>query len=254
MRSEQNPPPSSAGTDHAALIRRTLHWTSLFSKWPERALDRVAGIARLERYERRTQALEQDGNQRELLVVVSGCLEVSRVNSGGTKFVLGLLGAGVVVGLVRLLDDLHMPYSYHAHEDTTLIHLPCDPLRGILDEDPVLWRDVALLALARQRDSIVSIQQRALAGRRQSIAHALVELSAWYGRSLGNTPEIRLRVSQNDLASMLGVSRQTMNKELRELAALGLIGGDYGQIVVRELAALRELAAAPVGGGARPKP
>lgn len=233
---------SRSPADEPALLLRALRWTSLFAGWPERAIDRVASIARLERYDKRTQVLGQDRKRREVLVVVSGCLEVSRVSSDGAKFLLSLLGAGEVVGLVRLLQSVRLPYDYHAHHDTVLVHLPSDEFCAVLDADPILWRDIALLVLSRQRDSITSMQQRALGGLQQSLAETLVKLTAWYGESVGESKSVRLRISQSDLASMLGVSRQTMNKELRELSTLGLVAVDYGQLVVRDMQGLRGIA------------
>lgn len=226
--------------DTPALIYRALRWTELFVHWPDTSIQQVVDFARLRHYDHRTQVMDRE--RHEVLIVVSGCLEVGRVNTGGDKFVLSLLGAGTVVGLVRLLHDLHLPYDYHAHAATSLIHMPSDGLREVLDAHPILWRDVALLALSRQRDSIASLQQRALGGIPQSLAATLVKLGAWYGVSGEADPAVRLKVSQHDLAAMLGVSRQTMNKELRDLARQGLVEVDYGQLVLRDLARLRQLA------------
>jgi CRP/FNR family cyclic AMP-dependent transcriptional regulator len=228
--------------DTSALIHRAVRWTELFADWPEASIQRVVDIARVRHYDSRTQVMAQDRERREVLIVVSGCLEVSRVSTGGTKFVLSLLGAGTVVGLVRLLHNLRLPYDYYAHNETVLVHLPSDELRKVLDAEPILWRDVALLALSRQRDSIASMQQRALGGIQQSLAETLVKLTAWYGVSSGAGKDVLLKISQNDLASMLGVSRQTMNKELREMTTRGLIAVEYGQLTVRNLEGLTQMA------------
>ena len=228
--------------DPFALIQRALRWTKPFDAWPDRAVEGVADIARLERYDKRTQVLARNREAREVLIVVSGCLEVSRVNSAGVKFVLTLLGAGEVVALIRLLPELPLHYDYHAHVDTVLLHLPSDDLRAVLDAHPILWRDIAFLAMSRQSDSIVLLQQRALGGLQQGVAQTILKLLTWYGETTDEPQSVRLRLSQNDLASMLGVTRQTMNKELRELSTLGLISIDYGRLIVRDADGLQAVA------------
>lgn len=235
------PQPTDLG-DALALIHRALRCCALFRDWPDTAVDRIARIARLERYMRRTQVLAQDRQRREVLVVVSGRLEVSGVNSAGAKFVLSMLGPGEIVALVRLLQAGQLIYDYHAHEDTVLVHLPSDELRTILDGMPLLWKDVALLALERQRDSIASMQRRALGRLQQSLAETLVRLVDGYGQPIDGEPTISLRVSQSDLASMLSVSRQTMNKQLRLLAQQGVLTADYGHLTILDLPSLRRMA------------
>lgn len=228
--------------DTPALIGRALRLCTMLRNWPDRVLDRLTAVANLQRYERRTQVLANDRQRREVLVVVSGCLEVSGVNAAGAKFVLSMHGAGEILGLVRLLEIPQRMYDYHAHEDTVLVHLPSDGMRAILDEHPLLWKDVALLALERQRESILMMQRRAFGELDQSVAEALVRLSLFNGQPTEDGRGVLLRVSQSDLAAMVSVSRQTINKELRLLAQRGLVSAEYGRLVIHDIAALRRLA------------
>jgi len=174
--------------------------------------------ARMERYSRRTQVLAHDRHRRELLVVVSGCLEISSMSAHGRKYVNALLGPGQVAPLVRLLEDVPLPYDYHAHEDSVIIHLPSDAVIAVLDAEPVLWRDVAKLGLQRQRLSIVLLQNQMLNSIHGRVAATLMSLIHFYGGQGPGTAEDAdgplVRLSQNDLAAMLGLSRQTINKEL----------------------------------------
>ncbi|WP_051303053.1 Crp/Fnr family transcriptional regulator [Comamonas composti] len=236
-----------ADLEKLALIQRGLRTCALFRTWPDAALDRMARLAHVRCYERHTQVLTQDRPRREVLAVISGCLEVSGVNASGLKFVLGLLGPGEVTGLIRLLKNLTPIYDYHAHEDTTLVHLPCEGLSAVLDAHPHLWKSVAFAALERQRDSVAIIQRRALGCFQQVLAETLVRLSQWHGQPAGSPAMLNLHVSQSDLASMLCVSRQTINKELQLLARQAMLAVKYGHLVILDLPALQELASGPPG-------
>lgn len=212
--------------------------------------------ARLERYGRRTQVLAHDRHRRELLVVVSGCLEISSMSSGGRKYVNALLGPGQVAPLVRLLEEVPLAYDYHAHEDSVIVHLPCDAVIAVLDAEPVLWRDVAKLGLQRQRLSIVLLQNQMLNSVHGRVAATLMSLVHFYGGQGQGTDSATsaapeegepvgplVRLSQTDLAAMLGLSRQTINKELGRLVEEGAIDMRYKRIRIVDAERLARIAA-----------
>ncbi|CAN7512299.1 Crp/Fnr family transcriptional regulator [Pseudorhodoferax sp. LjRoot39] len=232
-------------TDSRTLIARALRLIELFSSWPEQRLDELMRSARLERYTRRTQLLSQDPRKRELMAVVSGCLEISS-SPQGRKYVNALLGPGQVAPLVRLLEDVPLPYDYHAHEDSVIVHLPSDAVVAVLDAEPVLWRGVARLGLRRQRQSIALLQNQMLAPVPGRVAATLLSLAELYGAQQDQGGlDLRVRLSQNDLASMLTLSRQTINKELGRLVAQGVIELSYKRIAILDAQALRRIATTP---------
>ena len=198
--------------------------------------------ARLERYSRRTQVLAHDRHRRELLAVVSGCLEISSMSALGRKYVNALLGPGQVAPLVRLLEDVPLAYDYHAHEDSVIIHLPSDAVLAVLDAEPVLWRAVAKLGLQRQRLSVAVLQDQMLGSVRRRVAATLVSLTGLYGAQEDDGLNLRVRLSQNDLAAMLALSRQTINKELGWLLQERVIDLSYKRITIIDAEKLRRIA------------
>lgn len=221
-----------------------MRWNELFSRWPDARRADLMKSARLERYSRRTQVLAHDRHRRELLVVVSGCLEISSMSSHGRKYVNALLGPGQVAPLVRLLEEVPLAYDYHAHEDSVIIHLPCDAVIAVLDAEPILWRDVAKLGLQRQRLSIVLLQNQMLNSVHGRVAATLMSLIHFYGgQGDGEHANPLVRLSQNDLAAMLGLSRQTINKELGLLVEEGAIDLSYKRIRIVDAERLQRIAA-----------
>lgn len=225
-----------------ALVERALRWSELFGSWSDQHIAALAAIGRVQRYERQAQLLADDLLRRELLVVVSGCLEVNVFSGTGKRFVRALVGAGAVMGVVRLLDVTPASFNYSAHEDTVIVHLPSDGVLKILDADPVLWRRVAMFMMARQLDSLASLQDLATGSLQKRTASMLVTLARMHGAESESGVVLNLRLSQDDLAAMLGVSRQSMNRELRLLHDAGLIEGDhYSRITISNLQALQDL-------------
>src|SRR5256885_16248324 len=82
------------------------------------------------------------------------------------------------------------------------------------------------------------------------VAELLARLAPTHGQPAPDGQGVVLRISQSDLAAMLSVSRQTINKELRLLEQRGLLQAAYGRLTIVDLAGLLRLADA----GARPGP
>jgi CRP-like cAMP-binding protein len=232
--------PDTAGM----ALQRCLKDCELCKDWPDDAVASLAVHCRLERYSRGRQVLAHDPARRDVLVVAGGCLEVTRSSAVGKRFLLSLVGRGQVVALVRLLPAQEPTgYEYHAHEETDIVHVPVGPLLSLLDERPVLWRSVALLMLERQRGNIEALHDIAVGSLTQRVAATLDALGRLHGAPTHDGLLLQLRLSQDDLGAMLGVSRQTVNKELRALEHGGVIGVDYNTITIRDRHALWRLAA-----------
>ena len=226
-----------------ALIRRTLRESMPFRVWPEHCIEALVALGRVEHYARGAQVLAHDRNRREVFIVASGCIEISLASANGKKFVHKLVGPGIAVALVRLLDPAPMIYDYHAHDDTLLVHLPGDGVLGVLDGEPILWRSVAQLMLERYGDTLGVLHDQALGSLGQRLAALLLDLARLHGVQEPDGLVLRLRLPQDELGAMLGVSRQSANKELRLLEDGGVIGADYNRITIRDLPTLRALAA-----------
>ena len=149
----------------------------LFAGWPEARLAELAAIARAERYRRGAEIFARDPERREAFVIAAGEVEVSRGSAAGRKFVLSLQGPYEILAIVRLLAEPPIHYVYSAYEDSVLLHLPCDGLAAILDAEPILWRDIALLMCARQGDSLRQLNIQKLGSLEQRMAATLADPS-----------------------------------------------------------------------------
>ena len=78
---------------------------------------------------------------------------------------------------------------------------------------------------------------------RARIARMLLMLLAQHGRDGHSGLEIDLKLSQDEFADMLGITRQSLNRELKALEKQGLIGIAYSRITLHEVALLRDMAA-----------
>lgn len=118
-------------------------------------------------------------------------------------------------------------------EDSVAIHIPAKSLRTVLDAYPVLWRDVAFLALRRQRGLSKVIERR---GHNRSLRICFCSRNALASPTrTGGSRSVNLAV-------VLNTSCQTVNRELGALARTGLVSKGYGTVVLEDLPCLRSFA------------
>jgi len=224
-------------------MRHALAGMPFFAGWPPEHLDSLIDVARLVQYGPGEEIPIGVRRLREVIVIVSGYIELSSLSPEGRRHVLTLLGPGQISGLLRLLEAPAPANHYRAMEPSLLIHLPCAELRRLLDEVPILWRDVAMHGLARQRASVQAKHHFAVSDPSRQVASVLLELldrdsQAWRAGSL---PAVR--VSQMELAARLGRSRMTTRKGLETLKRSGMIAVGYCRIELLDLKALEKLVA-----------
>ncbi|MFJ0683338.1 Crp/Fnr family transcriptional regulator [Bordetella bronchiseptica] len=109
----------------------------------------------------------------------------------------------------------------------------------ILDGDPGLYRYFVKLLCSRIRTAHAIIDELALRSLPQRLPRLLGALTA--GRPGDDERGIAVAQTQDALATLLGVSRHAVNRELRQLANQGLVGLGYGEIWVRDLERLKRL-------------
>jgi CRP/FNR family cyclic AMP-dependent transcriptional regulator len=143
--------------------------------------------------------------------------------------------------MYKVLDSQHHLHDmYEALDELVVVHLGGRAIVERLDAQPALWRAMAPPLLLGARAVGRTLMDYQTGSTRQRLAATIARLAQLYGAGDGS-PGLRLALSQDDLATMLQVSRQSINREMRVLEAQGLVGSEYGAVSVHQLAALRQL-------------
>jgi len=200
-------------------------------------LGRFAEDARERTYARGAVILVADDPGDSLFIVRAGRVKVVLVGEDGREVILGMLGVGEHFGELSLIDS--RPRSAHviAVEDSTLIVLRREDFRRRVEETPaVAWALMQELSrrLRRADEQIGSLVLLDVDGR---IARLLLDAAA---ESAG--PTIERRLTHQTIAQMIGASRETVSRAMRDFVARGLITVVRRQIRIADRAALESLA------------
>jgi CRP/FNR family transcriptional regulator, cyclic AMP receptor protein len=184
------------------------------------------------------QALYRQGDpSRGLYAVLEGALAFSTVGLDGKEALLAVLGPTAWVGEVSLFDGQPRAHDATADSRSLVLYVPETALRELLDAKPAYWRDIALLMAQRLRLSYKSTEVATLQSGAQRVASRLLMIAEGYDGL--NATQSTIRLSQDRLASMVSLSRQTTNQLLKELESQQIVKLRFGEIAILDIERLR---------------
>ena len=178
--------------------------------------------------------------------MLAGSLTIGAVDPQGKEALLTVAEPVTWFGEIALFDGRPRTHDAIALDDTLLLHVPQAALLAILDTTPQYWRQFALLMAQKLRLSFLTVESMSVMPAAQRLAARLLMIAEGYGGiSAGRT---HIRLSQETLASMLSLTRQTTNQLLKALQADGVVRLHVGEIELVDIDALRR--ASGLGDGA----
>ena len=148
-----------------------------------------------------------------LFGVVSGSLRVSVVAAGGREAVIAVLEPGHWFGEVSLFVGRERVYDTCAVDAAEVAVVYAEDFHRLVDAQPAVHMAFTRLVCMRLRQALAWIDDAILQPLPVRLAHRLLTLDARPGAAPDGTAV--LAVSQEDLAFMLGVSRQSVNRQLK---------------------------------------
>ncbi len=158
-----------------------------------------------------------------LYIIVQGAVKIFIPASDGREVVLTILRSGEVFGEMSLLDDERRSASATTLEDTEMVSLSRQDFQNVLEQHPDAARAILRVLVKRLRQTNQSIQEAYLLDVPGRLARRLLSLAKEHGVPADGGVEIGLRISQQDLASMIGASRVAVNKQLQAWRQKGLV-------------------------------
>ena len=220
-----------------SLALESLRQCALFRDASGHALTRLAGQLRQRRFRRNEVIFHQGDPGDSLHIVDEGSVKITLPSPDGEEAIIATLRQGDFFGELALLDGAPRSATAVALEATTTLALPRDAFMEVLDADGGL-RDALLAGLAHELRRVTGHVEELhfldLAGR---LAMRLARLAA---DAAPGSDEVRLDwpYTQSDLASMIGGTRQSVNKLLAELVGDGLVVLEPDTLVIPSVQAL----------------
>jgi CRP/FNR family cyclic AMP-dependent transcriptional regulator len=182
---------------------------------------------------------EDDGER--LYIIKRGRVRLYRLTPDGKQLTLDILDKGRIVGRMSWLgQELNEVYA-EAMEDAVVCSFTPEELRRLIDRFPGIGLN--MIRYLSDRLAVSEREREVMAFRsvEQRLATRLVELAERFGRPADDGVAIDARLTQQELADMIGTSRETLATTISALREQGVLEMHNQRVVIRDLEPLREL-------------
>jgi CRP/FNR family cyclic AMP-dependent transcriptional regulator len=226
---------------HQALLRSI----PLFAGLSEDDLAKVGELARTKAYGAREVVVTQGDPALALFAIVRGRLKVASCGPDGRDTVLGIMAEGEVFGEVALIDGGTRSATCTAIEPCELLVIERAQFFELLESSPAIAVKLLQVLAGRLRRLSQRSEDAAFLDVPSRLARSLLDLATRFGerrRAPSSGIYIALKLSQQELGDLVGATRESVNKHLKDWTRQGYLELQGGRMVISDVESVRRLA------------
>jgi CRP-like cAMP-binding protein len=212
-----------------------LHKVSLFSELTPEELRQLAGLVREQHYKKNVTIFHINDPGNALFILKSGLVKITIEDQSGREIILRILYPTDFFGEMALIDGMSRSATVTTQEPSDALIIYRDQFVGFIEKSPKILLDMAAVLSRRLRKVNELIRSLAFFDVYGKVARVLLNLAAERGRQTERGMVIDLRLTQQELAELAGMSRETMTRTLRDFQQAGCVSIDSGIITILEV-------------------
>ncbi|MDP4552901.1 Crp/Fnr family transcriptional regulator [Alkalihalobacillus macyae] len=220
-------------------MKHILNRTSLFHGLDDEEIEEIEKITRRKQYSNRTFVFMEGDEREAVFFIQSGVVKTHKIDEDGNEQVISLLKSGDMFPHVGFFD--HSPYPANARvmQDAVLLIIRIDDFNQLLFEKPHL----AIKVMQMMGKKILQLQERVQSLISQDVRHRLIhainKLAYEHGKKRDGGIAIDFPITNQDLANIVGTSRESINRLLNQLKKDEIVKSDRNGIFIYSLDKLR---------------
>ncbi|MEH6346970.1 MAG: Crp/Fnr family transcriptional regulator [Bermanella sp.] len=171
--------------------------------------------------------------------IISGQLKAFAHESTGKEMTLAVLNPGHWFGEISLVDNLPRTHGTIATQPTVILKMPKTAFDLAISQQPSIAMDVSRHLCQRLRLAFTAVEESLLLPLPQRLAKKLLFIQAPQDNQQAKS---FTQVSQQEIAQMLGVSRQSVSKQLTQWAKDGILELSYNSFAILDTVRIQALA------------
>jgi CRP/FNR family transcriptional regulator, cyclic AMP receptor protein len=240
MPQEKKVVPRSAARDTLSVLRQH----PIFCDLGPEALDQLCRYAKHSTLKRGATIFSKGDPGNSLFAVISGTVKISISSADGRSAILNLIGAGEIFGEMSVLDGQARSADATANTSCEIFAIDRREFLPFVRSQPALAMKFIELLCTRLRWTSDQVEQVILQNLPGRLAGALIRLAEKYKLApAGRT----ITITQQEISEMVGMTRESINKQLRVWAGRNWVRLEHGAIVVLDTVPLQALAEAGSG-------
>src|SRR5271165_3437465 len=211
----------------------------LFGKLSASEIDSLISYARVERYPTGREIFAKGSPGQSLMAVLQGSVKISSLSNDGKEIVFAIYNAGEIFGEIAVLDGEERSADATALTDCELLVVNRRDFLRVLENRADLCMILLRILCRRLRQTSEQVEDVMFRHLESRVAKALLQLAESTG-GLHRT-SVELHVSQRELGSIAGGSRESVNKIFQNWHRQGLIDLGKASVLIRDVEALKRL-------------
>lgn len=208
---------------------------SLFGRLSEEELGFLEQRARMKKFPKGASIYLPNEVSDGTFLVAEGRVRIGSTTPDGKQCILGFVEPGEVFGELSLIDNSRREERAEAAMNSTIILLASDQIQMLMERSPHLTLGVTKLIGLRRKRIERRLKSLLFRNNRDRLTHLLVELAEQYGVATTAGIELKIRLSHQDLASIIGATRETVTTLLGEMQSEGLLQIKRQRLLLHDL-------------------
>jgi CRP/FNR family cyclic AMP-dependent transcriptional regulator len=213
----------------------------LFGKLSSGEIDSLIGYTRVEHYPAGREIFDKGSPGQSLMAVLHGSIKVSSLSSDGKEVIFRIINAGEILGEIAALDGKERSTDAAAMTDCELLVLNRRDFLRLLENRADLCMILLRILCRRLRQTTVPVEDVMFRHLESRVAKALLQFAESVGQRGLPSKSVQLHLSQRELGSLAGGSRESANKILQNWHRQKLIDLGKASMLIHDIDTLRRL-------------
>lgn len=223
-------------------IREALERTRVMSNWPAGAVDELCAHIEVRKYHDGDRVIRIGDFVDAVWIVIDGVLLLTRTWRDGRRFFYGHLMSGQLTGMNPVFDGHPAPFDVVARGEATALTAPGAIVRKIAQEHPSVAMEILAYLCRRTRTDYDALELKTMNSIRCQLAKFILWLSRGQPPNADGHLTLDVKISQEDFSDFIGVTRQSINREIRQLVKDGILKQEYRMLVILDQEGLMKVA------------
>ena len=223
--------------DRRALMRSV----DIFAQITDPELEQLLSITTTKRVKKRDTLCRKGEPSGQMYAVMQGRLRATGEGPDGKEVVFTFHDPGDVIGEISLLDQEPRSATVSAVEDSALLTLHRRDFIPFLEKNPRVAIQLGTVLAARIRRLSEHMEDTVFLGLAPRLAKRLMALAGDYGTRTEAGLKIDQKLPQHELGEMVGTSRESVNKQVRQWVEAGVVKMEKGYITILDIDTLEDL-------------
>ena len=195
----------------------------LFDRLSPDDLRRIELSSRARTFARKTPVYLPADQSTSVFLLAAGRIKLCNITSEGKQSILAFIDPGELFGELAMLDGGDREEYAEAIENSTVVMIPSETIQQLMEQHADLTLGITKMIGLRRRRIERRLKNLLFLSNRERLVHLLLELAEQYGQATDDGIVLSIKLSHQELANVIGSTRETVTVVLGELQNEGLV-------------------------------